>query len=117
MDPPRSVKDVQKLTGCMAALNHFISRLGEKGLPFFKLLKKTDKFEWTEEANEAFKRLNTYLTTSPVLTPPKIYEDMMLYIAATSTMISTVIVVEREEEGRVYKVQRPVYYISKVLSE
>ena len=101
----------------MAALNQFISRLGEKGLPFFKLLKKTDKFEWTEEANEAFKRLKTYLTSPPVLTPPKKNEDMMLYIAATSTMISTAIVVEREEEGRVYKVQHPVYYISKVLSE
>ena len=87
MGPPRSVKDVQKLTGCMAALNRFISRLGEKGLPFFKLLKKTDKFEWTEEANEAFKRLKAYLTSSPVLTPPKKYEDMMLYIAATSTVI------------------------------
>ena len=52
-----SAKGVQKLTGYMAALNRFISRLGEKGLPFFKLLKKTDKFEWTEEANEAFKKL------------------------------------------------------------
>jgi hypothetical protein len=39
MGPPRYVKDVQKLTGSMAALNRFISRLGEKGLPFFKLLK------------------------------------------------------------------------------
>ena len=100
----------------MAALNHFISRLGEKGLPFFKLVKKKDKFEWTEEANEAFKKLKAYLTSSPVLTPSKKYEDMMLYIAATSTMISTAIVVEREEEGRVYKVQYPVYYISEVLS-
>ena len=117
MGPPRSVKDVQKLTGCMAALNRFISRLGEKGLPFFKLLKKTDKFEWTEEANEAFKKLKAYLTSSPVFTPPKKYEDMMLYIAATSTAISTAIVVEREEEGRVYKAQRPVYYISEVLSK
>ena len=117
MGPPRSVKDVQKLTGCMAALNCFISRLGEKGLPFFKLLKKTDKFEWMEEANEAFKKLKTYLTSSPVLTPPKKDEDMMLYISATSTVVSTAIVVEREEEGRVYKVQRPVYYISEVLSQ
>ena len=117
MGPPRSIKDVQKLTGCMATLNRFISRLGEKGLPFFKLLKKTDKFEWTEEANEAFKRLKAYLTSSPILTPPKKYEDMMLHIAATSTVISTTIVVEREEEGRVYKVQRPIYYISEVLSE
>ena len=41
---------------------------------------------------------------------------MMLYIAATTAVVSTTIVVEREE-GRVYKVQRPVYYISEVLSE
>ena len=99
------------------ALNRFISRLGKKGLPFFKLLKKTDKFEWTEEANEAFKKLKAYLTSSPVLTPPKKYEDMMLYIVATSTVISIATVIEREEEGRVYKVQRPIYYISEVLSE
>ena len=117
MGPPQNIKDVQKLTGCIAAINRFISRLGEKGLPFFKLLKKADKFEWTEEANEAFKRLKAYLTSSPVLTPPKKDEDMMLYISATSTVVSTAIVVETEEEGRVYKVQRPVYYISEVLSE
>ena len=101
----------------MAALNRFISRLGEKGLLFFKLLKKTDKFEWIEEANEASKKLKAYLTSSPVLTPLKKYEDMMLYIAATSTVISIAIVVEREEEGRVYKVQCPIYYINEVLSE
>ena len=101
----------------MAALNRFISRLGEKGLPFFKLLKKIDKFEWIEEANEAFKRLKTYLTSLPVLTPPNKNEDMMLYVAVTSTVISTAIVVEREEEGRIHKVQCPVYYISEVLSE
>jgi hypothetical protein len=41
----------------MVALNHFISRLGEKGLPFFKLLKKSGKFEWIGEADEAFQKL------------------------------------------------------------
>jgi hypothetical protein len=39
MKAPTGIKDVQKLTGCMAALNKFISKLGERGLPFFKLLK------------------------------------------------------------------------------
>jgi hypothetical protein len=39
MKAPTCIKDVQKLTGCMAALNRFISRLGQRGLPFFKLLK------------------------------------------------------------------------------
>ena len=80
MGPPWSVKDGQKITGCMVALNRFISRLGEKGLPFFKLLKKTDKFEWMEEANEAFKKLKAYLISSQVLTPPKKDKDMMPYM-------------------------------------
>ena len=44
MKPSTCVKDVQKLIGCMAALSHFISRPGEKGLPFFKLLKAQEKF-------------------------------------------------------------------------
>jgi hypothetical protein len=39
MEAPTTIKDVQKLTGCMAALNRFISRLGERELRFFKLLK------------------------------------------------------------------------------
>jgi hypothetical protein len=55
-----------------------------------------------------------YLTSSPILTLPKNHEDMILYIAATSTVVSAAIVVEREE-GYVYKVQRLVYYVSKVL--
>jgi hypothetical protein len=58
-----------------------------------------------------------YLTSSPILTPPEKNEDIMLYISATSTVVSTTIVVEREEEGHVYKVQRPVYYISEVLTD
>jgi hypothetical protein len=53
MEAPRSQKKVQRLTRYMAALSRFISRLGEKGLPFYKLLKKVDKFQWTSEAQEA----------------------------------------------------------------
>jgi hypothetical protein len=44
MKAPTCIKDIQKLTGCMAALNRFISKLGERGLPFFKLLKHQEKF-------------------------------------------------------------------------
>jgi hypothetical protein len=50
MEAPRSQKKVQRLTGCMAALSRFISRLDEKGMPFYKLLKKVDKIQWTIEA-------------------------------------------------------------------
>src|SRR5688572_21405424 len=44
-----SIKDVQKLTGCMAALNQFILRLGERGLPFFKA--STTETPWVESPN------------------------------------------------------------------
>ena len=53
MEAPRRVKDVQRLNGCITALGRFISRLGERALPFFKLLKKSGPVQWTPEAEEA----------------------------------------------------------------
>jgi proteasome assembly chaperone (PAC2) family protein len=50
MAKPSCKKDVMKLMGMLAALGFFINKLSEKGLPFFKLLKKVDKFVWDEEA-------------------------------------------------------------------
>jgi hypothetical protein len=88
----------------MASLNRFISHLGEKGLPFFKLLKKADDFQWTEKANVAFKDLKKYLTSPLVLTAPIEKETLLLYVAATTHLVSIVIIVEREEEGKVFKV-------------
>ena len=44
MKQPTCIKDIQKLIGCMAALSRFIPCLGEKGLPFFKLLKASERF-------------------------------------------------------------------------
>ena len=71
MEPSTYIKDIQRLMGCMAALSHFISRLGEKGLPFFKLLKAQEKFVWLEDANKAFAELKRFLTTPPIMTTPK----------------------------------------------
>jgi hypothetical protein len=121
MEAPRSQNKVQRLTGCMAALSRFISRLGEKGLPFYKLLKKVDKFQWTTEAQEALDVLKRFLTTPPVLKPPRRampdqpVEDLLLYISCTTHVVSTTLVVERAEEGHAYPVQHPVYFISEVL--
>jgi hypothetical protein len=117
MKPPKCVKDIRKLTGCMAALSRFMSRLGEKGLPFFKLLKAKEKYEWSEEADTAFAELKQFLTSPPVLMVPKEGETLLLYITATNRVVSTAIVVEREEVRHVYKVQRLVYFISEVLNE
>ena len=105
MKPPKKVKDDQKLTGCMAYLSRFISRLGEKGLPFFKLLKASKKFEWSKEADAAFTQLKQFLTSPPVLTALREDETLLLYIAATNRVVSTAMVVERDEPDHVYKVQ------------
>src|SRR3954470_20781780 len=79
-------------------------------------MKKTTFFEWNHKADEAFLQLKKILVTPPVLAAPTPKEPMLLYIAATSRVVSTVIVVERKEEGKALPVQRPVYYLSEVLS-
>jgi hypothetical protein len=56
------------------------------------------------------------LSTPPVLAAPKEKEPLLLYIAATHQVVSTVLVVERSEEGKAHGVQRPVYFVSEVLS-
>jgi hypothetical protein len=53
MGPIRDLKGVQKVTGCLAALNHFILRLGEKALPLYHLLKKSKHFSWTRSSFQA----------------------------------------------------------------
>ena len=80
------------------------------------MLQKSDTFEWTEEAEAAFKDLKQTLSTSPVLVTPKEGDQMFMYIAAKTQVVSSVLVVEREEAGKVHGVQRPVYYLSEVLS-
>jgi hypothetical protein len=105
----------------MTALSRFISRIGEKGLPFYKLLKKVDKFQWTTEAQEAIDALKKFLTMPPVIKSPhrampdQPAEDLLLYISCTTHVVSTALVVERAEEGHAYPVQQPVYFMSEVL--
>ena len=53
MEPIKDLKGVQKLMGCRASLSRFISRLGEKGFPLYKLLRKSEHFAWTPEAEAA----------------------------------------------------------------
>jgi hypothetical protein len=73
---------MMKLNGMMAALGRFISNLGDKGLPFFKLLKKSDKFEWTDEVDQTLEELKTVLTMPPITVPPAPKETLLLYISA-----------------------------------
>jgi hypothetical protein len=80
----------------MAALGRFIARSGEKALPFFKLMKRTGKFEWTPEAYKAFVELKRYLMSPPIMVAPTFREPLLLYITATLITASAVLVAERD---------------------
>ncbi|XP_074374821.1 uncharacterized protein LOC141715244 [Apium graveolens] len=108
MRSPRNVKEVQSLTGRIAALNRFVSKSSDKCHEFFKAIKKVGKkFEWTPECEEAFQKIKEHLGKPPLLSKPKVGETLIIYLAVSEHAISDVLI--REEEG----VQYPVYYISK----
>ena len=107
MKPPRNVKEVQSLNGKVAALNRFMSRAIDKCLPFFRTLKKS--FEWTDECQEAFQEVKSYLSTPPLLSPSQPGEEIFLYLAVSPATVRAALI--REEE----KVQKPVYYASRAL--
>ena len=117
MQEPVNIKGVRQLTGRLAALSRFISRLRERTLPFYQLLRKGGKFEWREEARNAFADLKKTLSTPPILAVPKEREPLFLYIASRSSVVSTTLVVVRQEEGNVQGIQRPIYYLSEVLNK
>jgi hypothetical protein len=95
MGPIKDLKGVQRVMGCLAALSRFISRLGEKGLPLYRLLRKAERFTWTPEAEEALGNLNALLTNAPILVPPATGEALLIYVAATTQVVSATIIVER----------------------
>ena len=104
MTLPKTVKEVQKLTRRITALNRFISRATNKCLPFFKILKQA--FAWIDECETAFQELKRYLSNPPLLSPSKQGESLYLYLAVSETVVSATLI--REEDRK----QLPVYYIS-----
>ncbi|XP_073064019.1 uncharacterized protein [Primulina eburnea] len=109
MVSPRGPKDVQQLTGRIAALARFISRSAHRSLPFFRTLRKAKKFEWGPDCEKAFTELKEYLAELPVLAKPAAGEPLWVYLSATEGAMSSVLV---KSEG---SVQQPVYYVSHAL--
>ena len=87
-------------------MNKFVSRVTDKCLPFFRMLKKS--FERTVECQQAFEELKAYLSSPPLLSPSQPREKLFLYLAVSPATVSAALV--REEE----KVQKPMYYASRV---
>jgi hypothetical protein len=117
MGPIRDLKGVQKVTGYLAALSRFISRLDEKALLLYCLLKKSKHFSWTLEAKEALTKLKAMLSNPSILIPPAMGELLLLYVTAMTQVVSAAVVIERAEEGHALPIQRSVYFIGEVLSE
>ena len=84
--------------------------------PLYNLLKKSDEFEWTEEADKDLIQLKETMTKAPILVSPQDKEPMLLYLMARNRVISAAIVVERRKDGQDIPDQHPVYYISEVFS-
>jgi len=109
MRSPTTVKEVQQLTGRMAALSRFVSASGEKGHPYFQCFKRNNIFVWTRECEEAFIKLKEYLASPPLLCKPQATTPLRLYFAVTERAISAVLVQDQDQ------VQKPIYFVSKVL--
>ena len=107
MPSPIGIKEVQRLTGRIAALSRFVSRASDKCQPFFQVLRKA--FQWDEKCEEAFVALKTYLSSPPILVSPTEGELLTLYLAVSDFSTSAVLVRDKE------RVQHPVYYCSRAL--
>ena len=107
MPSPSGIKEVQRLTGRIAALSRFVSRASDKCQPFFQVLKKA--FQWDEKCEEAFMALKKYLSSPPILVSPIEGELLTLYLAVSDFSTSAILVRDRE------RVQHPVYYCSRAL--
>ncbi|GJV34594.1 reverse transcriptase domain-containing protein [Tanacetum coccineum] len=109
---PKCRKDVQKLNGKLASLNRFLFKSAEKSLPFFKTLKyftRNSDFQWTAEAEAAFKEMKKLIAELPTLTAPMKREELIMYLAAAREVVSAVLMTEREAK------QMPVYFVSRAL--
>lgn len=105
MQPPRTINEVQKIVGKIAALSRFIVKSTDRSHPFFKVLRKAQ--EWNEECSKAFSELKEYLSHPPLLSQTMPGEDLTVYLAVSQHAVSAALTCEENE------VQHLIYYISR----
>jgi hypothetical protein len=117
MKPLQSRKEVQRLTGRITALNRFMAKLAEQSLPFFKVLRGSDDFEWGIEQQEGFDALKGHIQKFPTLSSPQPDKPLILYVSATYMIVSRSLIQERDisKEGRKLSHQVPIYFICESL--
>ncbi|XP_027345819.1 uncharacterized protein LOC113857806 [Abrus precatorius] len=108
MISPQNVKEVQRLASHIAALARFLPIMADRSRPFINLLRKSQKFTWTDECEAAFIQYKKILATPHVLTKRKPEKDMIIYLAVSDNAISSVLLQETPEPA-------PIYFISRTL--
>ncbi|CAL8175083.1 unnamed protein product [Prunus armeniaca] len=110
MERPMMQKDIQSLTGRIAALTRFISKATDKCIPFFRALKGgKPHITWTAKCDKAFQDLKNYISRAPLLSKPLPGEILFLYLSVSSTAVSSVLIRKPE------KVELLTFYINKTL--
>ncbi|XP_057760836.1 uncharacterized protein LOC130981249 [Arachis stenosperma] len=109
MRSPKTVKEVQQLSGRLVALSRFLPCAPHRSRHFFKTLRKQQRFEWTKECKEAFTKLKTILSEPAILQTLESGKPLFLYLSGTNHAISSVLVTE------IGKQQQPIYFVSKSL--
>ncbi|KAM2262967.1 hypothetical protein ACFXTI_044344 [Malus domestica] len=112
MKEPVTSKNIQSLTGKVAALTWFIFKATDKCAPFFKAFKGSKKYiTWTDECTEAFQNLKDYTSKAVLLSKPEVGDTLIIYLSISASVISFVLI---QNDGNV---KRPVYYSSKTLQD
>ncbi|KAM1193112.1 hypothetical protein ACFX2G_013635 [Malus domestica] len=93
MKEPITSKNMQSLTGKVAALTRFISKATDKCAPFFKALKRSKKYiTWTDECAEAFKNLKDYMSKAPLLFKPEVGDTLIIYLSVLASTVSSILI-------------------------
>ena len=77
--------------------------------PIFKLLKKHDSREWTEECQIAFDKVKDYLSTPPILVSPIPRKPLILYLTIHEKSMDCVL----GQHDETKKKEDVIYYLSK----
>ena len=106
-----SIKEVQQLTGRLAALGRFISWFTDRLKPFLATIRGANRAGWNEECDRAFAQIKQYFAEPLILASPNIGKTLFVYLAISDTAVSAALFKENEDEK-----QRPVFFVIKSLA-
>ncbi|KAL6420403.1 hypothetical protein ACFW04_014530 [Cataglyphis niger] len=103
---PKKVKDVQSFIGLAGYYRKFMEDFSKIAKPLTKLTKKTEKFEWTTEQQNAFEILKEKLMTAPVLRFPNFNQEFTVTTDASDYAIGAVLYIVKCEYCQKNKLSR-----------